>query len=218
MTHELSKELLQKIIEAADEIITVRDGTNEDISQNDTETIIGLYDHFNDNLAPPAVVKELARFALVAYEQEPVADVVAWSHPNEERKCDVQLRSFDIPPGPLYTHPAPSIPAAVADEVISIIESHAERMDAAAISAECFEEDRRKRYAAMILRGVAKECRAAMLQTETQNTPQNIPAGLVEAVHRLFDSDGSRGCFSAIQCYDAHEEIERLLASAPKGV
>lgn len=41
------------------------------------------------------------------------------------------------------------------------------------------------------------------------------PAGLVAAVNRLLDSDGSRGSYSAIRCYDAREEIERLLAAAP---
>ncbi|MFL7749327.1 DUF551 domain-containing protein [Raoultella ornithinolytica] len=55
-------------------------------------------------------------------------------------------------------------------------------------------------------------CRAAMLQAG--NSPV-IPDGLIAAVNRLLDSDGSRGCYSAIQCGDAHDEIERLLAAAP---
>lgn len=45
-----------------------------------------------------------------------------------------------------------------------------------------------------------------------------IPDGLIAAVNRLLDSDGSRGCYSAIQCGDAHDEIERLLAAAPQEV
>ena len=53
---------------------------------------------------------------------------------------------------------------------------------------------------------------AAMLQSG--NSPV-IPDGLIAAVNRLLDSDGSRGCYSAIQCGDAHDEIERLLAAAP---
>lgn len=48
-------------------------------------------------------------------------------------------------------------------------------------------------------------CRAAMLQAG--NSPV-IPEGLIAAVNRLLDSDGSRGCYSAIQCGDAHDEIE----------
>lgn len=62
-------------------------------------------------------------------------------------------------------------------------------------------------------------CRAAMLQTANKlgNSPV-IPDGLIAAVNRLLDSDGSRGCYSAIQCGDAHDEIERLLAAAPQEV
>ncbi len=45
-----------------------------------------------------------------------------------------------------------------------------------------------------------------------------IPGGLIAAVNRLLDSDGSRGCYSAIRCHDAREEVERLLAAAPQEV
>lgn len=64
-------------------------------------------------------------------------------------------------------------------------------------------------------RNVQNACRAAMLQAG--NSPV-IPDGLIAAVNRLLDSDGSRGCYSAIQCGDAHDEIERLLAAAPQEV
>lgn len=55
-------------------------------------------------------------------------------------------------------------------------------------------------------------CRAAMLQAG--NSPV-IPDGLIAAVNRLLDSDGSRGCYSAIRCHDAREEVERMLAAVP---
>ncbi|HFF8549417.1 TPA: hypothetical protein ACGEYS_002964 [Kluyvera cryocrescens] len=42
---------------------------------------------------------------LVSREAVPVADVVAWSSPNEERTCDIRWRRFDVAPGPLYTVP-----------------------------------------------------------------------------------------------------------------
>ncbi|HAT1665471.1 TPA: hypothetical protein I8Y34_004755 [Raoultella ornithinolytica] len=45
-----------------------------------------------------------------------------------------------------------------------------------------------------------------------------IPDGLIGAVNRLLDSDGSRGCYSAMECYDAHKEIESLLTPAPQEV
>lgn len=139
MKHELSKELLQKIIETADEIITVNDGTNEDISKNDTNAIIGLYDHFNDNLASPSVVKALAAFALAAREQEPVSfdelrDAVAemtGSRPMQWREGDhkghqvvsfINFNSLSRIVEKFRTHPAPSIPAAVPDGVSGPLE------------------------------------------------------------------------------------------------
>ena len=56
-------------------------------------------------------------------------------------------------------------------------------------------------------------CRAKILKDG--NSPVT-PDGWVAAVNRLLDSDGSRGCFDAMQCYDAHKEIEEMLAAAPK--
>lgn len=43
-----------------------------------------------------------------------------------------------------------------------------------------------------------------------------VPDGLIAAVNRLLDSDGSRGCYSAIRCHHARAEVERLLAAAPQ--
>ncbi|EOW0899696.1 DUF550 domain-containing protein [Klebsiella pneumoniae] len=66
--------------------------------------------------------------------------------------------------------------------------------------------------------------RAAMLAAvpQPQNAPQNIPEiipnELIAAVNRLLDSNGSRGCYNAIKCYDAHIEVERLLAAARQEV
>lgn len=50
---------------------------------------------------------ELAREALARRKasSEPVADVVAWNKPGEERKCDIRLRRFDVTPGPLFASP-----------------------------------------------------------------------------------------------------------------
>lgn len=45
-----------------------------------------------------------------------------------------------------------------------------------------------------------------------------IPEGLIAAVNRLLDSDGSRGCYSAIRCGNARFEVERLLAAATQEV
>ncbi|EOE0114507.1 dATP/dGTP pyrophosphohydrolase domain-containing protein [Klebsiella pneumoniae] len=45
-----------------------------------------------------------------------------------------------------------------------------------------------------------------------------VPNDLIAAANRLLDSDGSRDCYSAMECYDAHKEIESLLAAAPTGI
>ena len=57
----------------------------------------------------------ICKLALAAMDCEPVADVVDWSHPTEERTCDVRLRRHDVEPGPLYRHaqPAPELTAIV---------------------------------------------------------------------------------------------------------
>ncbi|QMG39041.1 hypothetical protein HVY60_08890 [Citrobacter freundii] len=58
-------------------------------------------------------------------------------------------------------------------------------------------------------------CRAAMLRAEPrngqQNIPEIIPGGLVEAVNNLLNNDGSRGCYSAMECSAARDKIELWL-------
>lgn len=52
--------------------------------------------------------EQVYRLALASLKAEPVADVVSWNHPEEERTCSVQLRDFHLHPGVLYT--APPVP------------------------------------------------------------------------------------------------------------
>lgn len=59
---------------------------------------------------------ELARIALASLEAEAVAEVVAWSHPSEERTRDIRWRRFDVAPGLLYA--APPAPAVMKDHQI----------------------------------------------------------------------------------------------------
>ena len=197
----------------------------------------------------------------------PVADVVAWSNPNEERKCDIRWRRHDVEPGPLYRHaqPAPEYPETLSCPlllepglrfgkgvkirlVLEAIQRRAEHyaeleamapeeraeydaniealkamlpQSAPVVPKEwaivdavkfCKETGRQDAGAAM---DAWNACCAAMLLAG--NSPV-IPDGLIGAVNRLLDSDGSRGCYSAIRCGDAHDEIERLLAAAQKEV
>lgn len=54
----------------------------------------------------------------------PVADVVAWSNPNEERKCDIRWRRHDVEPGPLYRHAQPAV---VSEKIIDNFEEEFRR-------------------------------------------------------------------------------------------
>ena len=69
----ITREQAQKIIVAADEVITALAGTNEDVHPDDSKKMCELWDDLNDRHAPPVVVRELARMALAAMDSEPVA-------------------------------------------------------------------------------------------------------------------------------------------------
>lgn len=68
----ITKQQAQKIIEAADEVITALAGTNEDVHPDNSTKMVRLYDDLNDHYAPPEVVRELARIALASLEAEAV--------------------------------------------------------------------------------------------------------------------------------------------------
>ncbi|MBW8246432.1 hypothetical protein [Enterobacter mori] len=132
----------------------------------------------------------LFEIALASLEAEPVADVVAWSSPNEERTCDIRLRRHDITAGPLYT--APPAPVSVPDDVMAAIQK------VARIRLDLNDFDGDKRGIAESL-GEAEEAlievvnrRAAMLQgAEQQNQqqyiPENIPTTQFKPVADLYE-------------------------------
>lgn len=64
----ITREQAQKIIFAADELITALAGTNEDVHPDDSKKMCELWDDLNDRHAPPVVVRELARMALAAMD------------------------------------------------------------------------------------------------------------------------------------------------------
>ncbi|EBF7359631.1 DUF551 domain-containing protein, partial [Salmonella enterica] len=68
----ITREQAQKIIDAADEVITALAGTNEDVHPDNSQEMIRLYDDLNDHYAPPEVVRELARIALASLDAEPI--------------------------------------------------------------------------------------------------------------------------------------------------
>ena len=58
----------------------------------------------NMNYIIADAVKAIAEL-IAARKAEPVADVVSWASPNEERTCDIRWRRHDVAAGPLYTTP-----------------------------------------------------------------------------------------------------------------
>ncbi|EOE5174541.1 dATP/dGTP pyrophosphohydrolase domain-containing protein [Salmonella enterica] len=87
----ITKEQAQEIIDAADEVITALAGTNEDVHPDNSQEMIRLYDDLNDHYAPPEVVRELARIALVSLDAEPVSQ--PYKLP-EEKGASLQLRNL----------------------------------------------------------------------------------------------------------------------------
>lgn len=69
---EFTKEQLQKIIAAADDVITALAGTNDDI-HHESDAMLRAWDELNDRYAPPKVVAAMAHQLLASTEQEPVA-------------------------------------------------------------------------------------------------------------------------------------------------
>ncbi|ECY7602803.1 hypothetical protein AVF65_14940 [Salmonella enterica subsp. enterica serovar Muenchen] len=76
----ITREQVQKIIDAADEVITALAGTNDDFHPDNSTKMVQLYDDLNDRYAPPEVVRELARAMLASMDAEPVA----WMCEDEE--------------------------------------------------------------------------------------------------------------------------------------
>ncbi|EDQ9400100.1 hypothetical protein KG918_004618 [Salmonella enterica] len=66
----ITREQAQKIIDAADEVITALAGTNDDFYPDNSTKMTQLYDDLNDHYAPPEVVRELARIALASRDAD----------------------------------------------------------------------------------------------------------------------------------------------------
>lgn len=75
----ITREQAQKIIDAADEVITALAGTNEDVHPDNSTKMVQLYDDLNDYYAPPEVVRELARIALASLQPININDDMAFA-------------------------------------------------------------------------------------------------------------------------------------------
>ncbi len=105
----ITREQAQKIIVAADEVITALAGTNEDVHPDDSKKMCELWDDLNDRHAPPVVVRELARMALAVMGSEPV--IVVGDDGGDALAYRRLIQSF-APGTKLYLHaqPAPVVP------------------------------------------------------------------------------------------------------------
>ncbi|MGA4664433.1 hypothetical protein ACK6SE_03415 [Enterobacter ludwigii] len=161
----ITREQAQKIIEAADEVITALAGTNEDVHP-ESDNMLRLWDDLNDRYAPPEVVRELARFALAAQAAGPVyqwreryIDSDLWDDCTKEQYEGFAIRP-DVETRILYTAPP------------------------APVSVPTFEEwcKRTEQKPVGWVRDAMKEaydaCRTAMLKGADGNTPV-IPDGWV---------------------------------------
>lgn len=166
----ITKEWLRQKIA---EMESVRDEIPFGLDEDDSNTLAAL------------------RIALASLEAEAVADVVAWSSPNEERTCDVRLHRHDIKPGPLYTaQPAPvSVPDECYQHLSELYHAQEKRLFKLAqrIKGPAFDKYAHSPSQAIDVLESAlfgendEDCRAAMLQDAepapaTDNTAQQFEA------------------------------------------
>ncbi|HHY1698394.1 TPA: DUF551 domain-containing protein [Escherichia coli] len=138
----ITREQAQKIIEAADEVISALAGTNEDVHPG-SDNMLRLWDDLNDRYAPPEVVREQARIVLASLESEPVLyqsctrptwnSGVPWTEWKERsRECyEDDLRFTDTPDHAgwiykcrkLYTTPPAPIALEAIENAIEYIRS-----------------------------------------------------------------------------------------------
>lgn len=90
----ITKEQAQKIIEAADDVISAIAGDHEDVSP-DSDGMLRLWDDLNDRYAPPEVVRELARIALASLTDEPTVTFYRDGIEAAATWVDQQRESYD---------------------------------------------------------------------------------------------------------------------------
>ncbi|WP_323129780.1 hypothetical protein [Klebsiella aerogenes] len=110
----ITREQVQKIIVAADDVITALAGTNEDVHPDDSKKMCELWDDLNDRYAPPVVVMELARMALAAMDSEPLGWCLPGMAPAftaDKEKAEYWMsRGWDVLPFYSHAQPAPVVP------------------------------------------------------------------------------------------------------------
>lgn len=97
----ITREQAQKIIEAADEVISALTGTNEDVHPG-SDNMLRLWDDLNDRHAPPEVVRELARIVLALLEAEPVSQTYNLPELIEGMEVSIDVSTCDADLGNRY--------------------------------------------------------------------------------------------------------------------
>lgn len=163
----ITREQAQKIIEAADEVISALAGTNEDVHPG-SDNMLRLWDDLNDRYAPPEVVSELARIALASLEAKPIGAFHIAEQQVDGTSDYIKDGEWPIDNGIIEVYAAPPVPVVPEEKPMpNPLSMYA--VDAVAAIAE--------------VRGW-NACRAAMLQGKSeqpqnaqQNIPENIPGG-----------------------------------------
>lgn len=190
----ITKDQAQKIIEAADEVITALAGTNEDVHP-ESDSMLRLWDDLNDRYAPPEVVRELARIALASLEAEAVAYVDPFAFHNfivyragetynKRMGREWMWANPDAGLIPVYTAP-PATPAPVS--VPDLLEQFAEFMAAESIKSGDYPDGWQSK-ASNAAHEYAQNISAAMLQSFGNSEQLNSPViqdGWVACVERM---------------------------------
>ncbi|WNN05442.1 hypothetical protein RJT51_18525 [Klebsiella variicola] len=171
--------------------------------------LLGPWLRFGKGIKTSTMLAALARRAV--YE----SDMAALS-PEEIAEFQARIEDFKA----LIAQPAPVVPDDVLDALQKVARIRLDLND--------FDGDRRgiadclcdaeEALIEVVNRRADMLAAAPQPQNAQQNIPEIIPNELIAAVNRLLDSNGSRGCYNAIKCYDAHIEVERLLAAARQEV
>lgn len=225
------KALHDSMMLALEELQERRKADNEPVAE--VVSIYGDHEAFGEREIRPLVGIQQMPYGTKLYRHAQPAPVVerepiAWLNDAYLARgvVDGEAGSEDAGPGyiPVYREAGPQPAPAVPDDVLDALQKVARiRLDMNDFDgdrrgiADCL-GDTEEALIEVVNRCAAMLAAAPQPQNAPQNIPEIIPNELIAAVNRLLDSNGSRGCYSLIKCYDAHIEVERLLAAARQEV
>lgn len=148
-----------------------------------------------------SALRELQERRKAAMDSEPVADVVAWSHPNEERKFDIRWRRHDVDPGPLYRHAQP------------VLEIESEPVFTLEVTRADYKGQKLGNHFGFITLDAARELKEGNYQLYTAQPAPVVPDDVLDALQKvarirldLNDFDGDRRGIADCLC-EAEEAL-----------